>query len=149
MKTREMANDTETSELDSQWAIVMHFLPKGWQDAAWAYGAITRLRAIQSAEALLRLILAYAWNDWSLRTTAAWARRIGLADISDVAVLKRLRHASAWLGFILDQWFRSQGVGTTVKSRFRLVLTDGSTIQRPGSQDMTWRLQAQRNLGTG
>jgi hypothetical protein len=56
--------------------------------AAWTFGAITRLRAIQSAEALLRLILAYAWNDWSLRTTAAWARRSGLADVSDVAALK-------------------------------------------------------------
>lgn len=149
MKTSQLANDTETSELDSQWAVVMHFLPKGWQDAAWTYGAITRLRAIQSAEALLRLIFAYSWNDWSLRTTAAWARRIGLADISDVAVLKRLRHASAWLGYILDQWFRSQGIGTTLKSRFRLVLTDGSTIQRPGSQGTTWRLHAQWNLGTG
>lgn len=149
MKTSQIANDIETSEIDSQWAVVMQFLPKGWQDAAWTYGAITRLRAIRSPEELLRLIFAYAWNDWSLRTTAAWARRIGLADISDVAVLKRLRHASAWLGFILDQWFRSQGIGTTLKSRFRLVLTDGSTIQRPGSKETTWRLHAQWNLGTG
>ncbi len=70
MRTRKIANDTKTSELDNQWAVVMHFLPQGWQDAAWTYGAITRLRAIQSAEALLRLIFAYAWNDWSLRTTA-------------------------------------------------------------------------------
>lgn len=149
MRIGEITNDTQTSELDNQWAVVMHFLPQGWQDAAWTYGAITRLRAIQSAEALLRLIFAYAWNDWSLRTTEAWARRIGLADISDVAVLKRLRHASAWLGFILDQWFRSQGSGTALKSRFRLVLTDGSTIQRPGSQGTTWCLHAQWNLGTG
>lgn len=98
---------------------------------------------------MLRIILAYAWNDWSLRTTAAWASRIGLADLSDVAVLKRLRRAPVWLGHLLDQWFRSQGIGTTVKSRFRLVLTDGSTIQRPGSSGTTWRLHAQWNLGTG
>ncbi len=148
------ANDAQEStrqktDLEEQWAVVLHFLPKGWQDAAWTFGAITRLRAIQSAEALLRLILAYAWNDWSLRTTAAWARRSGLANVSDVAVLKRLRHASAWLGHLLDQWFRSQGIGTFLKSRFRLVLTDGSTIQRPGSPGTTWRLHAQWNLGTG
>lgn len=121
------------SSLNEQWAVLLHFLPHGWQDAAWTCGAITRLRVIQSAETLLRIILAYAWNDWSLRTTAAWASRIGLADLSDVAILKRLRRAPAWLGHLLDQWFRSQGIGTTVKSRFRLVLTDGSTIQRPGS----------------
>lgn len=64
-------------------------------------GAITRLRAIRSAEALLRLILAHAWNDWSLRPTAAWARRIRLAVLSDVTVLKWLRHAPAWLGMFL------------------------------------------------
>ncbi len=129
--------------------VVLHFLPKGWQDAAWTFGAITRLRAIQSAETLLRLILAYAWNDWSLRTTAARARRSGLAEVSDVAVLKRLHHASAWLGHLLDQWLRSQGISTALKSQFRLVPTDGSTIQRPGSHGTTWRLHAQWNLGTG
>lgn len=136
------------AELDDQWAVLTHFLPAGWQDAAWTCGAIRRLRAIRSAEALLRLILTYAWNDWSLRTTAAWARRIDLAHVSDVAVLKRLRHAPAWLGFILDQWFRARGLGTTVKSRFRLILTDGTTVQCPGSPGTTWRLHAQWNLGT-
>ena len=104
---------------------------------------------MQSAETLLRIILAYSWSDWSLRTMAAWASRIGLADLSDVAALKRLRRAPAWLGHPLDQWFRSQSIGTTVKSRFRLILTDGSTIQRPGSTGTTWRLHAQWNLGTG
>lgn len=66
-----------------------------------------------------------------------------------MAVLKRLRHASAWLGCILDQWFRSPGIGTALKSRFRLVLTDGRTIQRPGSKGTPWRLPAPWNLGTG
>ena len=102
-----------------------------------------------SAEALLRLILAYAWNDWSLRTTAAWARRAGVAALSDVALLKRFRHAPAWLGYLLDQWLRARGVGPAVTSRCRLILTDGSTIQRPGSPGTTWRLHAQWNLGTG
>ena len=87
-----------SNPLEDQWEMLLHFLPKGWQDAAWTKGAITRLRAIQSATDLLRLILVYAWNDWSLRNTAAWAKRMGLADLSDVAVLNRLRHAPAWLG---------------------------------------------------
>jgi hypothetical protein len=69
--------------------------------------------------------------------------------MSDVAVLNRLRQSPAWLGHLLDRWFREQGIGTTVKSRFRLVLTDGSTIQRPGSIGTTWRLHGQWNLGTG
>ncbi len=131
---------------EKQWNTLLHFLPPGWQDAAWTSGAITRLRAVQSAEALLRMALAYAWNDWSLRTTAAWAKRIGLADLSDVALLNRLRHAHAWLGQILDAWFRGPCITNQIKSRFRLVLTDGSTIQEPGSTGTTWRLHAQWDL---
>ena len=133
--------------LEEQWQILLHFLPKGWQDAAWTLGAIIRRRAIESAESLLRLVLAYAWNDWSLRSTAAWAGRIGLADLSDVAVLKRLRHAHAWLGYLLDRWFHEHGIETTTRStRFRLVITDGTTAPEPGSRGTPRRLHAQWNL---
>lgn len=133
---------------EERWAFLLHFLPKGWQDAAWEQQAIVRRRAIQSAEALLRLIFAYAWNDWSLRTVAGWAERSGLGQLSDVAVLKRLRHAEAWLGHLVDRWFAERGIGTALKARFRLVLTDSSTIQEPGSSGTTWRLHAQWNLAT-
>ena len=146
---RTAAGEAPAQSLEAQWGLLRQFLPAGWQDAAWTTGAITRRRAIQSADALLRLIFAYAWNDWSLRTTAAWARRIGLAEVSDVAVLKRLRHAPAWLGHLLDQWFRTHAGGAGVPRRGRVVLTDGSTIQRPGSPGTTWRLHAQWNLATG
>ena len=137
------------TEFDEQWELLLRFLPQGWQDAAWSTGAIRRLRVVSSPAALLRLIFAYAWNDWSLRTTAAWASRLGLADMSDVAVLKRLRHARAWLGFLLDRWFHERGISTTITSRFRLVITDGTTIQEPGSRGTTWRLHARWDLAEG
>ncbi len=41
-------------------------------------------------------------------------RCAGLADLSDVAVLNRLRHAEAWLGHLLDRWFVERGIGTTL-----------------------------------
>ena len=136
-------------EFEKQWELLLRFLPKGWQDAAWSTRAIQRLRVVSSPAALLRLIFAYSWNDWSLRTTAAWAGRIGLANMSDVAVLKRLRHAPAWLGFLLDRWFQERGVGSNVDRRFRLVITDGTTIQEPGSHGTTWRLHARWDLASG
>ena len=109
--TRTASGDAVAESLETQWELRRQCWPAGWQGAAWATGAITRRRAIQSADALLRLIFAYAWNDGSLRATAAWARRIGLAQVSDVAALKRLRHAPAWLGPLRDQWFRTHGGG--------------------------------------
>ncbi len=123
-----------SNPLEDQWEMLLHFLPKGWQDAAWTKGAITRWRAIQSATDLLRLILGYAWNDWSLRNTAAWAKRMGLADLSDVAVLNRLRHGPAWLGGILDQWFRSQGIGTALTSHFGWCSPMAARFNVPGAK---------------
>ncbi len=137
------------AEFDEQWTFLLRFLPQGWQDAAWSTGAIRRLRVVSSPADLLRLIFAYSWNDWSLRTTAAWASRTGLADMSDVAVLKRLRHAPAWLGFILDRWFQERDIGAAVARRFRLVITDGTTIQEPGSHGTTWRMHARWDLAAG
>ncbi len=123
-----------SNPLEDQWEMLLHFLPKGWQDAAWTKGAITRLRVLQSATDLLRLILVYAWNDWSLRNTAAWATRMGLADLLDVAVLNRLRHAPAWLGGILDQWFQSQGIGTALTSHFGWCSPMAARFNVPGAK---------------
>jgi hypothetical protein len=50
---------------------------------------------------LLRLILAYCLGERGLRLTAAWAETIGLASLSNVALLGRLRNAVPWLQSIL------------------------------------------------
>src|SRR5690349_1674866 len=64
-------------------------------------GALVRRRAIRSAETLLRLVLVYSLCGLSLRATAAWAQAQGLARVSDVALLKRLRKAAPWVGQVL------------------------------------------------
>src|SRR4029450_9622911 len=65
-----------------------------------ASAAPVRRRKIRSAEALLRLALAYGPGGLSQRAAAAWAGVSGLADLSDTAVMNRLRKAAAWLGEI-------------------------------------------------
>ena len=52
-------------------------------------GAFTRARKIESPEVLLRLILMWAVAERSLMDTAAAAAEAGLADVSDVALVKR------------------------------------------------------------
>jgi hypothetical protein len=42
-------------------------------------------------------VLAYCWGWRGLRLTAAWAEAIGLASLSNVALLKRLRNAAVWI----------------------------------------------------
>ena len=59
--------------------------------------AFQRPREVKSGVDLLRLVLAYCLGLTGLRLTAAWAEGIGLASLSNVALLGRLRNCSVWL----------------------------------------------------
>src|SRR3954468_2242409 len=65
--------------------------------------AFVRPREITNAVDLLRLILAYCLGDRGLRSTAAWAASVGLVDISNVALLYRLRQCGDWLAILVGQ----------------------------------------------
>jgi hypothetical protein len=65
--------------------------------------AFRRGRGIATAVDLLRLLLSYCLGDRGLRATAAWASAIGLADISNVAVLDRLRQCGDLLAALVSR----------------------------------------------
>src|SRR5712691_5857020 len=65
--------------------------------------AFVRARVIGSAVDLLRLVLAYSLGRGGLRSTAAWASAVGLADISNVGLLQRLRRCGDWLEVLIGQ----------------------------------------------
>src|SRR5258708_35193610 len=65
--------------------------------------AFLRPREITNAVDLLRLILAYCLGERGLRLTAAWAMSVGLVDISNVALLYRLRQCADWLAMLVGQ----------------------------------------------
>ena len=60
-------------------------------------GAFQRARKIEFAVDHLRLVLAYCWSSCGLRWAVAWAEAMGLASLSNVALLKRLRNSVGWL----------------------------------------------------
>src|SRR5215218_3814336 len=107
--------------------------------------ALVRRREIRSAEALLRLALAYGPGGLSLRTAAAWAGVSGLADLSDTAVMNRLRKAAGWLGEIAGALLRRAAAASTALDgplpERRLRIADGSMITGPGGKP-NWRLHA-------
>src|ERR1700741_5624875 len=59
--------------------------------------AIVRSRKLGEAQQLLRLALLYGPAGMSLRMAAGWASGSGLAQVSDVAVLKALRRMADWM----------------------------------------------------
>lgn len=85
---------------DADWlALLAPFAALGidLEASARAYGALGRRRKVGSAADLLRLVLGYALEGWSLRDACAWAALVGLGDLSAVALSKRTRRAVGWL----------------------------------------------------
>ena len=91
-----MENETPNA-LAEDWELLMSFFPADWQRHAQTCGALKGLRQDKSAEVCLRVLLLHLGCGFSLRETIVRAQQAGLADLSDVALLKRLRKSKAWL----------------------------------------------------
>jgi len=111
--------------------------------------AFVRPRKVRSAEDLLRLALMYGAGKLSLRGVSAEATELGVAAISDVAVLNRLRNCGDWLALILDHLLAARAGVTASAAVPRLALVDGSTVSVPGGTGSDWRLHARYEPAAG
>jgi hypothetical protein len=113
-------------------------------------GALIRRREVRSADTLLRLAITYGFCGFSLRQTAAYAQTVGFASISDVALLKRLRRCGPWLGELLAQKLAQRaGRRELPVTQLRLRLIDATTVARPGSTGIDWRLHMSMDVSRG
>jgi len=71
------------------WDLLVSFFPAKWKQLARSSDALKGLRQDKSAEAYLRVLLLHLGCGFSMRETVARAREAQLAQISDVALLKR------------------------------------------------------------
>ena len=117
--------------MESGWQSVIDRLADriDFESRATSNGALLRRRAVTSAADLLRLCFAYVLGKLSLRMLSAWAEERGIASLSDVALLKRLRGSADWLEDIartLIAQLHPELAGSP--SGERLCLVDGSMI---------------------
>lgn len=103
-------------------------------------GAIKGLRKNKSAEKLLRTLLLHIGCGYSLRETAVRARVAGLADLSDVALLKRLRKARPWLQELASRLFLERDPRIPPDADMNVRVIDASVICEPGKTGSRWRL---------
>lgn len=131
------------SALDEEWACVRAMLAPNLEELAWEHGAMRRRRGeIKDAETLLRLILLHVAGGLSLEQTALRAREQKLAEVSAVALFKRLRHSEQWLRALTAELLHTMP-GPRLLSlgqRYRLRALDATCIQEPGSTGTDWRL---------
>lgn len=146
-QTAEQAQQ-EVVGLSEDWRLVEALLPDRWMDMARQLGAFQRARGIADARALLQVMLIHLGEGCGLRETAARASLAGIAQVSDVALLKRLRSCGPWFEW-LAQALRAApelrgaqpdaGAQGLLGGR-QLRVVDGSIVREPGPTGSQWRL---------
>jgi len=134
---------------DADWDVVESFLPEDWNEKARELGAMQRVRAFKNPARLLRTLLIHVGEGASFRDTSVRAKEGGLASVSDVALLKALRRSGPWLHWlaqaVMEKWLAPRRIPAPDGiSRVRVV--DGTTIQRPGATEATWRVHYSMEL---
>jgi hypothetical protein len=136
---------------DEDWRCLLSFLPENWEQMAADSGALLRLRGFDDASCLLRTLLIHFLEGFSLRQTVVAARQMGIADISDVALLKRLNSSG--------EWFRQMASSLVLKmveeksweilpKGYDIQMVDATCISKPGSQGTNWRVHYGIDLPT-
>jgi hypothetical protein len=134
-------SETLSAPLNEDWNLLLSLFPMGWQEQAVLSGALERLRGFHSVADLLRVLLLHVGKGYSLRETAVRARQAGLAEISDVALLKRLRNAESWWRGLCVALLRESGFHMACDSRgWNVRVVDGTLIKEPGPGGKLWRI---------
>ncbi len=133
---------------EDDWEYVRTLLPADLEDSARVTNALRRCRNVPDAAALIRLALAYAVTDLSLKDVAAWASSLNLAELSGPALFYRLREAEGWLERVLGQTLADQVPLETSGLPIRVV--DATVVNGPGGRAaVEWRAHVLVSAVTG
>jgi hypothetical protein len=128
--------------LEEEWEFLTDLLPQGWREQARTTGALRRARSVASPDCLLQLILMHTATGLSLRQTVVRAREQSIADLSDVALLKRLRASEPWLRWLTAKMtdLDEPGVIQRLSAQRRLRAVDATTVEEQGGAGTDWRV---------
>jgi hypothetical protein len=122
------------------WELLLSFLPEGWAEMASKFNAVKGLRKDKSPDNILRVLLIHIGCGYSLRETVVRAKKAQLADLSDVALLKRLRKCKDWLLAMCVALFKERGVKLLSNTGFQMRTFDATTVKEPGATGSLWRI---------
>jgi hypothetical protein len=127
--------------LDEDWQLLLGLLPAQWQQQAVLSGACERLRGFSTTASLLRTLLMHVGSGYSLRETVVRAKAAGIADISDVALLKRLQNAEGWLRGLCQSLLQESGWEMPMETcGYNVRALDGTLVKEPGRSGSLWRI---------
>jgi hypothetical protein len=134
---------------DQAWPYVVTLLPPSFAETARTSRALVRRRNVPDAAALLRLALAYAVSDLSLKDVAAWAHAMEVAEITGPGLFYRLREAEGWLQQVLAETLQTDVARTEVGVAGRIRIVDATVLTGPANTGTDWRAHVQVEPTTG
>lgn len=133
--------EESTLRISEDFEYLKQYFPKGWREKAKELGALRRCRKIKDAETLLRVLLIHLSEGCSLRETAVRAKAGGILDVSDVAIMDRLKASGEWFRWmntrLMERWIARQPA-TVFGEKWNVVLVDGTRIKEPGPTGSSW-----------
>jgi len=132
--------------MNEDWEVLLSFFPRNWAELASETQTLKGLRKDKPAENYIRTLLLHVACGHSMRETATRAKLAGLADISDVAVLGRLRKAKEWLHRLCVELFQERGIISNPNSDFQVRLFDATNVKEPGKTGTLWRIHYSVNV---
>ena len=125
-----------------EWPYLLTLLPSEarMDETAREMGALLRKRNVKRSSDLLRLCLAYGFCEMTFREAAAWAEMAGVANLSDVALMKRVRSSEKWLGWLVGAKLAERTPPPPSQTPRRLRLFDATGVSGPGAEGTEWRV---------
>lgn len=135
-----MPNDA----LPEDWEILKGWLGGDLEESARRCGFIRRNTGRINAEGWLRLMLMHVAGGLSLEQTMLRASELGWAELSHVALFKRLRGAQRWLcelcASLIGEIRARLGADAQWPQGWTVRLIDATDVQEPGSTGTDWRV---------
>lgn len=129
------------SALREDWQVLQGLFPAGWEELGRSTGAVSRLRGFNSLNDLFRTLLLHVGCGWSLRETSVQASLAGIADVSDVTLLNRLRQAEDWLRQLCQLLWKDNGVQLEPALKgYPVRVVDATVVKEPGKTGSQWRI---------
>jgi hypothetical protein len=125
---------------EEDWELLLSFFPADWKQLAQSTGALKGLRQDKSEENYLRVLLLHLGCGLSMRETVTRAQEAQLANLSDVALLKRIRKSQEWLFQLCRALFEERGLRPRPAAGETLRLIDATEVKEPGKTGSLWRI---------
>ena len=136
-------------DLDENWHVLLSLFPENWKELAKETKAMVRkFRNFSSEENLMRTLLLHIACGYSLRETTVRAKASKIADVSDVALLKRLKLSENWFKALSFSLLKERGSLERVKTKknISMKLVDATIVKEPGKTGSSWRIHYSLNL---